>query len=135
MNWAAVRKVRFRHVWGGFWMQFAGLSRPGRLATRIATWFAPPYKARLYLARLARKGYVAPSAEIYHRALRLGQHVFIGDRVIIFQEQGGGPVELGDRVRIFGDAVLEVGQGGGHPCRPGLPHPPWLSAGRVRCGD
>lgn len=112
MNWTVVRKLRFHHLWGAFWMQFSGLSRPGRLATRIATWFAPPYKARLYLARFTKRGYVAPSAEIHHQALRVGQHVFIGDRVIIFQEQGGGPVELGDRVRIFGDAVLEVGPGG-----------------------
>lgn len=107
-----MRKVRFFHLWGGFWMQFAGLSWPGRLATRVATWFAPPYKARLYLARMTSKGFVAPSAEIHHKALRLGRHVFIGDRVIIFQEVGGGPVEIGDRVKIFGDAVLEVGLGG-----------------------
>lgn len=93
-------------------MQFAGLSYTGRLATWLATWFAPPYKARRHLARYNSKGYIAPNAKIYHPHLRLDTNVFIGDRVIIFQAENGGAVELGDRVHIHQDTCIETGDGG-----------------------
>jgi acetyltransferase-like isoleucine patch superfamily enzyme len=99
-------------LWARFWMRRAGLSRFGRMATRLATWFAPPHKARIVLAQMAPQGYIAPSATIYHSDLRLGAHVFIGDRVIIFQRETGGPVELGDRVYIYRDTIIETGYGG-----------------------
>jgi acetyltransferase-like isoleucine patch superfamily enzyme len=59
-----------------------------------------------------RKGYIDPTATIYHSDLQLGNHVFIGDRVIIFQRENGGPVELGDRVCIYRDTIIETGYGG-----------------------
>jgi len=65
-------------------MQFAGLSYFGRIATWLATWFTPPYKERTR-GSLQLKGYIAPSATIHHPNLQLGAHVFIGDRVTIFQ--------------------------------------------------
>jgi len=43
------------------------------------------------LARYNSKGYIAPSA-IHHPHLQLG-NVFIDDRVVIFQDNNGGPVE------------------------------------------
>jgi acetyltransferase-like isoleucine patch superfamily enzyme len=98
--------------WTRFWMCHAGLSRFGRIATRFATWFAPPHKARVALAYMNARGYVAPSATIYHSDLRIGANVFIGDRVIVFQRKNGGAVEIGDRVCIYRDAVLETGYGG-----------------------
>lgn len=98
--------------WTRFWMHYAGLSGFGRIATRLATWFAPPHKARTYLAKLNPQGYIAPSATIYHSALRLGANVFIDDRVMIFQSQEGGSVELDDRVSILRDTILETGNGG-----------------------
>jgi acetyltransferase-like isoleucine patch superfamily enzyme len=98
--------------WARFWMRFAGLSYFGRIATRLATWFAPPHKARVYLAHMNRRGYIEPGATIYHSDLRLGANVFIGDRVIIFQREAGGPVELGDRVYIYRDTTIETGYGG-----------------------
>ncbi len=93
-------------------MQFAGLSRLGRVATRLAIWFAPPYKARKSLAWMNERGFVAPSATIYHSKLRLGKHVFIGDRVIIFQGEDGGVVEVGDGASVYGDTLIETGHGG-----------------------
>lgn len=93
-------------------MLFAGLSPFGRIATRLATWFAPPYKARAYLAWLSPKGYVAPRATLHHADLRLGPHVFIGDGVIIYQAKNGGQVELGEGVSLFGDTIIETGEGG-----------------------
>jgi acetyltransferase-like isoleucine patch superfamily enzyme len=58
------------------------------------------------------RGYIEPTATIYHSKLRLGAHVFIGDRVMIFQNEAGGVVELGDYVCIYRDAILETGYGG-----------------------
>jgi acetyltransferase-like isoleucine patch superfamily enzyme len=100
-------------VWARFWMSFAGLPVVGRIAMRCAGWSYPPYRARVGLARLHRRGYIAPSATIHHAALRLGTNVFIGDNVIIYQmDNDTGPVQLGDRVRLHRDVVIESGVGG-----------------------
>lgn len=98
--------------WSRFWMQFAGLSYGGRIATWLATWFAPPYKARRHLARYNSKGYISPSATIYHPQLQLSAHVFIGDRVLIFQDKNGGSVELGEGVNLHYDTCIQTGDGG-----------------------
>lgn len=99
-------------VWTRFWMHYAGRSGIGRLATRLATWFAPPHKSRVYLARMSRKGYVAPSVTIHHDDLELGPHVFIDERVLLFQRENGGPMRLGRNVVIYRDCILETGRGG-----------------------
>lgn len=93
-------------------MRYAGLSPSGRIATRLATWFAPPYKARTYLARLNKKGYIAPNASIHHQNLHLDNNVFIGDRVAIYQAQEGGLVKIGKRTHIHRDSIIETGAGG-----------------------
>ena len=95
-----------------FWMHFAGLNTIGRIATRLATWFALPHKASTYLAYLNNRGYIAPSAIIHHSDLRSGTNILIGDRVIIYQAKNGGFVEIGDQVCILRDSVLETGYGG-----------------------
>jgi len=102
----------FKQRWVRFWMRNAGLSNIGRIATRFATWFAPPHKASEPLARMNPKGYIAPSAVLFHSNLRLGANILIGDRVIIFQNKNGGQVEIGDRVRILRDTTIETGFGG-----------------------
>jgi acetyltransferase-like isoleucine patch superfamily enzyme len=98
--------------WARFWMQFAGLGFLGRIAARLAAWFAPPHKGRVVLAQMSQRGYIEPTATIYHSNLRLGAHIFIGDRVMIFQRENGGPVTLGDRVYIYRDTIIETGYGG-----------------------
>jgi acetyltransferase-like isoleucine patch superfamily enzyme len=99
-------------MWTKFWMRFAGLGPMGRLATRCAVLFARPHKARVYLARMNPKGFVSPSAVIHHAQLHLGNNIFMDDRVVIFQRETGGPVEIGDRVFIYRDTILETGDGG-----------------------
>jgi acetyltransferase-like isoleucine patch superfamily enzyme len=101
-----------RHCWIHFWMRRAGLSYHGKIATRLATWLAPPHKARVYLAGLNAQGYVAPTATLHHSDLRLGRNIFIGDRVTIFRADNGGPVELGDRACLLRDTIIETGDGG-----------------------
>lgn len=98
-------------AWGVFWMKFAGLSPAGRLATWIATWFSPPYKARKYLARYNSQGFISPSSAIYHDSIKFGNNVFIGDRVTVYQN-GGGSVSLGDQVHLHQDSCVETGEGG-----------------------
>jgi acetyltransferase-like isoleucine patch superfamily enzyme len=100
-------------AWTRFWMRYSGLGPCGRIATRLATWWAPPYKDRIYLARLSPRGYIAPNALVRHRDLRYGANVFIDDHVIIYQaHKNAGPVELGDRVHLHRDVIIEVGSGG-----------------------
>lgn len=98
--------------WAKFWMGFAGLHASGRFATRLATWFAPPYKGRTYLAHLGDRGYVAPDASIHHEHLHLDNNVFIGDRVVIFRANNGGPVKIGKGTHIHRDSIIETGHGG-----------------------
>jgi acetyltransferase-like isoleucine patch superfamily enzyme len=106
-----IRK-RLTRRWTRFWMRRAGLSGLGRIATRLATWFAPPHKARAYLACMNPQGYIAPSVTIYHSDLQLGAHVFIDERVVLFQREGGGPIQTGERVYIYRDTIIETGYGG-----------------------
>jgi acetyltransferase-like isoleucine patch superfamily enzyme len=102
----------FSRGWMWFWMRFAGLSYSGRIATWLATWFAPPYYERRRLARYHPQGYIDPNATIYHRDLQLGCHVFIGERVTIFQDKNSGKVELADRVFIYGETYIQTGEEG-----------------------
>lgn len=104
--------ARLKHLWVRFWMQGASLSPMGRLATRLATLAAPPHRARRYLAGLNVRGYVSPQATIFHGDCKLGRNVFIGDRVVVYRAERGGRIDIGDRVRIYGDSCLETGDGG-----------------------
>ena len=93
-------------------MRYAGLSPSGRIAMRFATWFSPSYKGRRYLARLSANGYISPDASILHDNLHLHQHVFIGERVVIYQAKDGGPVEIGSGSHMHRDCIVETGSGG-----------------------
>ena len=93
-------------------MQFAGRGPFGRFATRLATWFAPPFYKRNRLADFHPQGYIAPSATIDHSNLELGANVFIGEHVKIIEGPEGGRVKIGDRVRLHWDITVHTGQGG-----------------------
>ncbi len=59
------------------------------------------------------KGYIAPSAAIYHPDVRFGSNVFIGDRVIIFmQRMAVREVRLGTGSAFLRDTIIETGDGG-----------------------
>ncbi len=102
----------FKKRWIWFWMRHAGLTTCGQIATRLATWFAPPHKASVYLASMNPQGYIAPSAILFHSDLKLGSNILIGDRVIIYQNKNGGKIEIGDQVCILRDTAIETGFNG-----------------------
>ena len=95
-----------------YWARRAGPDRAGRLAATFASWVTPPYLGRAVLGRFAKRGYIAPDAELCHSSLELGEHTFIGERVIIFEDKKGGAVNIGHRVHIHRDTTLQTGQGG-----------------------
>jgi acetyltransferase-like isoleucine patch superfamily enzyme len=102
-----------REVWARGWMHLAGVPGVGRLAMGVAGWAMPPYRGRVPLSAMHRRGYIAPSARLHHRYLHLGPHVFIGDRVLIYQnDNDSGQVELGRGVRLHQDVIIETGTGG-----------------------
>jgi acetyltransferase-like isoleucine patch superfamily enzyme len=61
---------------------------------------------------MSAKGYISPSATLHHDQLKIGKHVFIGDRVLIYKDRKGGPVEIGDGVHIYGDTIIQTGYDG-----------------------
>jgi len=103
---------RLRERWIAFWMARAGISRRGRLATRLATWAATPYKGKRPLARLNRHGYISPHTQIVCRDLRLGEYCYIDDDVVIYDRGDGGHVALGDSAHLYRGTIIELGEGG-----------------------
>ena len=101
-----------RDRWITFWMARAGLSPRGRLATRLATWLAPAYKSKRFMAQLTPHGYISPRAQLACRDLRLGQHCYVDDDVIVFDRGDGGHVGLGNAVHLYRSITMELGQGG-----------------------
>ncbi|HMZ54589.1 MAG TPA: DapH/DapD/GlmU-related protein [Nitrospira sp.] len=95
-----------------FFMLWAWVWPVGRLATWCATWFVPPDRGRSCLTWFNRKGYVSLEATIYGVDVRLGDNVFVGDRVVLYQDRDGGPIEMGKGVHIYGDTHIQTAQGG-----------------------
>jgi phosphopantetheine--protein transferase-like protein len=104
--------AQFKEYWMRGWMKFAGPGVFRRLATRLATGFAPPFFKRNRMAYMNRKGYVSPWAGIDHSQLRTGPHVFIGDGVKIMEGTESGYIDLGERVELHRELTLHTGQGG-----------------------
>ncbi len=103
---------RIKRPWARFWMRFAGLSRMGRLATRLAEFATLPYKGRKLLAFMGENGYIASSAIVHHDNLQVGEHAFIGDDVCIYNVAGGGAFRLGARSSIHKGCIVEMGDAG-----------------------
>ena len=103
---------KLKWLWVGFWLRFGGHGRLGRFCTGIGTFFHPPYYERHRLARMTPKGYFAPSSHVYGQDISFGEHLFIDDRVLIYQGWKGGGVFLGDDVHLHRDSVIQTGQSG-----------------------
>lgn len=82
------------------------------LATRMAILCTPPFYGRVPLARLNPNGFRSPKAVIHHPLLRTGKHCFIGEEVLIYQDNNGGAVTLGDAVHVHRGTVMQTGDDG-----------------------
>lgn len=98
--------------WRRFWLARSGPRGFGRVAAWLASSHSLPYHQMSYLANIYPRGFVAPRARVDHPDLRLGNHVFLGDGVIVYRTRDGGPVELRDRVHLYGDTFVETGMEG-----------------------
>jgi acetyltransferase-like isoleucine patch superfamily enzyme len=106
--------LRWRLVnrWRRFWLMRSGTRGKGRLAAWLASRHLAPYHQAAHLADLRRQGFVAPGACLSHPDLRLGKHVYLGNRVVVYSTNKGGPVVMDDHVQIYGNAFIETGMGG-----------------------
>ena len=98
--------------WRRFWLRQAGPGPVRRWAWRLAAAGTGPYYARHALARACPHGFFDHRAQIYHALLETAEHVFIDRDVLIYQDQGGGPVRLGPGVHLHRGSIAQTGQGG-----------------------
>lgn len=92
-------------------MRFDPFGPFGKCTCFFASIFGNCYKEQVILAQYNIKGFISASARISHSDLQTGAHVFIGDRVVIFQNSHSS-VELGNRVQLYSDIIIESGDGG-----------------------
>lgn len=78
----------------------------------LAGWAYPPYKGRHPLAKLTPAGYIARSATLHHAGLLIGDRVFVGDHVVIYDKGGAGAFLIGDDVAINRGVIMEGGSEG-----------------------
>jgi len=102
-------KRKIRRLWSRFWLLWVYLGPLGFIGAHLAAWPWPPLYDRAQLRMLSRRGYTATSSSIYHNQLWKGDHVFIGDHVLIYQDRGGGPVDIADEVRVFNHTTIQTG--------------------------
>ena len=109
-----IRNCRNRTLrcWRRFWLGRSGPKGFGRVAAWLASRHSPPYHRMSYLAGISPRGFISPKARVDHPGLRLGNHVYLGDGVIIHSTSGGGPIEFRDRVHLYGETFVETGMGG-----------------------
>lgn len=106
------RPGRLGRRWMAFWVRFGGTGVLGRLASRLASWPAPPHLDHVSLAYLTPRGYIDATATVHHAALYFGDNVYVAPGAAIIQGEDGGAIRLGDRVAIHKGTLLETGQGG-----------------------
>jgi acetyltransferase-like isoleucine patch superfamily enzyme len=104
--------IKIHHKWNRFWMRFAGTGNLGKIAVSLSAWGMPPFYGRLPLSRLNPKGYISPRATIHHQKLKIGAHVYIDDGVMIYQDNGGEAVELGESVQLHRNTIIQTGSEG-----------------------
>ncbi|MEO7099863.1 MAG: acyltransferase [Luteolibacter sp.] len=92
-------------------LEHSGSQGFGRVAAWLACRKTQPYHFRAHLAEMTPRGFVAPSASLSHPDLRFGKNVYVGDRVVITQCNGGRAIELKDRVHLYGDSFVSAGSG------------------------
>jgi len=93
-------------------MKFSGPGLLGKFACGFAGIFLPPFYGKVPLAAFGKHGYFSPSATIHHSHLKLGQKIFVGDNVMIYEDNGGGSIDIGSGVHIHRHATIQTGEKG-----------------------
>ena len=89
-----------------------GLVKLVELAMKLAALFSPPYKARIPLARKNKIGFIESTALFFILICALVKIVLLEIGSSFFERNGGGKIELGDRVEIYRDSTFETGKNG-----------------------
>ncbi len=105
-------RVRAKGMYLRALLHLGTLPLVGRAALELARASAGVYKDRKILASLTSRPWISPRAEIHCPNLTIGPQCFIDDRVTIYAHEGDGRVELGPRVHIYRDTIIEIGYGG-----------------------
>ncbi len=105
-------RIRARGMYLKTLLRLGDVPLVGRLALEVARASAGVYKDRKILATLTHRPWISPRAEVRCPNLIVGSQCFIDDRVTIYAHEGDGRVELGPRVHIYRDTVIEIGYGG-----------------------
>jgi acetyltransferase-like isoleucine patch superfamily enzyme len=106
------RPSSLQRRWARLWLSVGGPGWFGRQASRLARLGSRPDRGRMWLGWTHPRGYLSPDAVIAHDEIVRGTHTFIGDRVTIVGNEGGGSVTIGDRCYLYADARIETGLGG-----------------------
>ena len=108
--------TKFGKLWARFWMRLSGYVIIGKFASWFASWGTPPYYGRIQLSLLSKQGYISHKAKISHRHFTSGPHIFIDDRVLIYEHKLGrddaSSVIVGSRVHLHRDSIIQTGLGG-----------------------
>lgn len=84
----------------------------GKFARRCAAFGLPPLYGTLPLVQWHKQGFISPQALLTHPNITIGNQCFIGRGVIIYEDERGGEVVLGDRVHIHESTTIQTGEGG-----------------------
>ncbi len=117
---------RLINRWRQFWLWRGGYDRFGRFASWLGSLGVGTHRQLHRLVWIApARGFIAPSARVVGVDLRMGSHVFIGERVVIARaEEAGGRlegdrnaaerpgVELDDHVQLNREITIELSGGG-----------------------
>jgi len=108
---------KIKRKWARIWTRFAGTSPLGKISAWLAGLPTRPYYDRIQLSKIRNHGYISPRAQISHNHFSAGPHVYIDDRVLIFEDlsldpDDGGTVKCGDRVHFHRDTIVQTGLGG-----------------------
>jgi len=105
-------KKRIKRAYIKFWMHHAGHDKKGKIAAWMATLSVPPYYGRSVLANIGSRGFISPYASVSHESLRMTTGAYLDDGVLVYQDKGGGSVNLAENVRIYRHTIVQTGKGG-----------------------
>ena len=108
---------KIKRKWMRIWTRFTANKFIGKFAARLASLGVRPYYERIKLSKIRKHGYISPCAQISHKHFTASSHVYVDDRVLIYEDlsldpNDGGAVTCGNRVHFHRDTIIQTGLGG-----------------------